>query len=202
MLEPAAALIEQLKTRYAEPQRHYHTWAHVEALRGHFDRVQDKFHDATGVLWALYWHDAIYDPQATDNEDKSADLMLAEAPPTLAEPSLKLAERVIRATQKHQVPRGLSDQDASDLALFLDIDLSILGAEEKIFDAYEAQIRAEYAFVPIDIYRQARAGILKGFLQRDRLYFSDHYHNLWETTARDNLRRSITRLDRKDDAHV
>lgn len=202
MLEPSGALIGSLKTRYAEPQRHYHTWAHVEALRGHFDSVQDKFHDATGVLWALYWHDAIYDPQAGDNEDKSADLLLAQAPQALAERSLKLAERVIRATQKHQVPAGLSDQDAADLALFLDIDLSILGAEDKIFDAYEAQIRAEYAFVPIDIYRQARAGILKGFLQRERLYFSDHYHNLWEIRARDNLRRSITRLERKDDAHV
>jgi predicted metal-dependent HD superfamily phosphohydrolase len=202
MLEPSAPLIEQLKSRYAEPQRHYHTWAHIDALRGHFDSVKDQFHDPTGVLWALYWHDAIYDPQAADNEQRSADLLLEEAPPEVGESRLKFAACIIRATQKHEIPSSLSVQDESDLALFLDIDLSILAANELVFDQYEAQIRAEYEFVPLDLYRQARAGILKGFLNRARLYFSDHYYNLWETRARDNLQRSITRLDRKDYANV
>lgn len=202
MLEPGSALIEALKARYREPQRHYHTWAHIEALLGHFDDIQPHLHDPTAVRWALYWHDAIYDPRASDNEDQSADLLSAQAPPELSAAHLMRADRIIRATKSHQVPQGLSLKDASDLALFLDIDLSILAAPQPVFERYEAQIRAEYAFVPEDLYRQARSGILTGFLARDRLYFSDHYHALWERPARANLQRSITRLERKDDAHV
>lgn len=202
MLEPGGALISGLKARYAEPQRHYHTWAHIEALLGHFDDIEKQLHDPTAVRWALYWHDAIYDPQAGDNEDKSADLLREQAPAELAAEQLERADCIIRATKSHQVPSGLTTEEASDLALFLDIDLSILGAPQAVFDRYETQIREEYEFVPADIYRQARGGILKGFLARERLYFSEHYYALWETTARENLQRSITRLERKDDAHV
>lgn len=202
MLEPDAALIDGLKARYAEPQRHYHTWAHITALLGHFEDIRAQLHDPTAVLWALYWHDAIYDPQSSENEDQSADLLRAQAPPELAEEHLERADMIIRATKAHMVPEGLSPEDASDLSLFLDIDLSILAAPETVFDRYETQIREEYAFVPADIYRQARGGILKGFLARKRLYFSDHYYAVWETPARDNLLRSISRLERKDDVHV
>ncbi len=202
MLEPTADLIEGLKIRYAEPQRHYHTWAHVEALLSHFDDVADALNDPTAVLWALYWHDAIYDPQAQDNEDKSADLLIEQAEEPLNPESLVRAERIIRATKQHQMPDGLSSNEADDLALFLDIDLSILGADAAVFDAYERHIRAEYAFVSAEVYCQARAAILRAFLNRDRLYFTDHFRNLWEEKSRANLNRSIETLERGDIAHV
>ena len=202
MLEPGLDLIEGLKARYSEPQRHYHTWQHIEALLRHFDGIADALNNPTAVLWALYWHDAIYDPHAPDNEDKSAELMIDAARTELDVNSLELAEKIIRATKKHQIPEGLSPTDADDLALFLDVDLSILGADNAVFDGYECQIRDEYAFVPLELYRQARGGILKGFLNRERLYFTDHFHDLWETQARANLTRSIETLERGDSAHV
>jgi predicted metal-dependent HD superfamily phosphohydrolase len=202
MLEPSHSLIDGLKARYAEPQRHYHTWTHIEALLGHFDDVAAQWHDPTAVRWALYWHDAIYDPQAADNEDMSADLLIEQARSELETDSLRRAARIIRATKAHEMPDGLPEMEASDLACFLDIDLSILASPEPVFDRYEAQIRAEYAFVPVDIYRQARSGVLTRFLTRERLYFSDHFYKLWEVAARKNLRRSIARLERKDDAYV
>lgn len=202
MFEPGESLIAGLKARYGEPQRHYHTWSHIEALRTHYDHIQDQLNDPISVLWALYWHDAIYDPQANDNEDKSADLLRKEAPPDLGQESLERADRIIRATKSHQIPSGLTAEDSADLALFLDIDLSILGTPQPVFDRYEAQIREEYAFVPADIYRQARSQILRGFLTRERLYFSEHYYAIWETAARENLQRSIDQLERKGDTHV
>jgi predicted metal-dependent HD superfamily phosphohydrolase len=64
-----AALMEALRQRYYEPQRHYHTWAHVEALLGHYRRWVRSLNRPEPVLWALYWHDAIYDPQRKDNEE-------------------------------------------------------------------------------------------------------------------------------------
>ena len=120
------------------------------------------------------------------------------APPDLRASSIQRADAIIRATKQHLIPDGLSPEDRSDTAMFLDIDLSILATSEHIFEAYEGHIRMEYAFVPEPIYVQARSGILKGFLNRERLYFSDFFRDLWEAQARSNLKRSIEKLDAKD----
>lgn len=154
--------------------------------------------DPSAVLWALYWHDAVYDPQAGDNEDKSADLLNEIAKSELPEDSLQRADRIIRATKQHLIPNGLSQEEQTDLALFLDIDLSVLAAPRNIFDAYETQIRNEYEFVPEPIYVQARNAILKGFLNRERIYFTDHFRNQWDENARSNLHHSIEILTAKE----
>lgn len=201
MTVPSAALIDDLKERYAEPQRHYHTWDHIEALLAHYHQIVDRLNDPVAVLWALYWHDAIYDPQAGDNEDRSADLLNEMAHADLADSTRHRADAIIRATKQHMIPDGLSAEDRSDMAFFLDIDLSILATADGVFKAYEDQIRQEYAFVPEEIYVQARNGILKGFLNRDRLYFSDYFHDQWEFRARENLKQSTETLDAKEREH-
>jgi predicted metal-dependent HD superfamily phosphohydrolase len=193
-MKPPHKLIMELQARYAEPQRHYHTWDHIEALLTHFETIKHALHDPVSTLWALYWHDAIYDPHRPDNEDASADLLVGDAAGLLTDLSLKRADRIIRATKEHLVPSDISESDRHDLQIFLDIDLSILGARDDVFDTYEENIRKEYAFVPDDVYTQARSSILSGFLKRERLYFSDHFFKLWEHKARANLERSIARL--------
>lgn len=198
---PSTEQLDELKRRYSEPQRHYHTWKHIEALLWHLDGISDQLNDSDAVLWALYWHDAIYDPQASDNEDKSADLLSEMAGTDLPNPSLRRADRIIRATKQHLVPDGLTRDEQSDLELFLDIDLSILAAASDVFDRYETHIRNEYAFVPKAVYVQARSAILQGFLKRERLYFSDHFYSQWETRARANLQRSIDQLNKQESNH-
>ena len=201
MCAPSPSLIDELKRRYGEPQRHYHTWDHIEASLGHYQTMVDRLNDPIATLWALYWHDAIYNPQAGDNEDKSADLLQDMAPSGLPDASRLRADAIIRATKQHLIPDGLSLADRADMELFLDIDLSILATSDRVFDRYEKQIRHEYAFVPEPIYVQARNGILKGFLNRDRVYFSEVFHEQWEAPARANLIRSIDTLDARESEH-
>ena len=190
-----APLLEGLRTRYAEPQRHYHTWSHIEATLKHFRRWEDEFHHPEPVLWALYWHDAVYDPLAQDNEEQSAQLLEREASGHLTPEDTAFAAKMIRATAEHVVPPGLNAQDTADLALFLDLDLFILGAPKSVYDRYEADIRAEYAFMPDDAFRTARTATLQGFLSRERLYFTQQAHREWEETARANLERAIAVLE-------
>ena len=80
---------------------------------------------------------------------------------------------------------------AEDTDWMLDIDLAILGAEDARFAEYEAQIQAEYAWVPAPLYAQKRAAVLRGFLQRPALYQTPHFHALLEKPARRNLRRAL-----------
>jgi predicted metal-dependent HD superfamily phosphohydrolase len=71
----------------------------------------------------------------------------------------------------------------------------ILGAGDERFDEYDAAIREEYSFVPIDTYRERRAEILKSFLARPRIYLTDDYHSRLDRLARANLQRAIDRLE-------
>lgn len=151
----------------------------------------------TTVLWALYWHDAIYDPSSAENERNSALLLREEASGLISTRELDDAAAIIDATAKHAVPSGLTTEQESDLKLFLDIDLSILGQRDEVFDDYEAAIRQEYSFVPLELYKAGRISILQGFLNRDRLFFTDTFHELWEKKARENLKRSISDLEKQ-----
>ena len=194
MLNIPEDLLTGLKQRYGEAQRHYHTWDHIDALLRHYEALKDQLHDPDAVKLALYWHDAIYDPMSAENEFKSADLLLDQCAGLIGTERLTFAAEIIRATKAHLMPDGLMPDQASDLALFLDIDLSILAARPDVFDTYEINIRKEFAFAPEEVYKAGRAAVLKSFLDRDRLYFSDHFFGLWENEARQNLKRSIAQL--------
>ena len=186
-----------LRARYGEAHRHYHTWAHIEAMLADMAGVRDVLDDADAVELAVWYHDAIYDPHAGDNELKSAELMTAELTGKISEPTLARAEKMIRATFGHQMPEedapGAPDE-RRDCAAFLDLDLAILGADAATFDAYDANIRREYDFVPYELYQPARRAILEGFLGRSRLYFTEFASSRLELAARTNLQRAIDRL--------
>lgn len=187
-------LLIDLQQRYAEPQRHYHTWDHIEALRRWFGQRRAHLHDPAAVELAILFHDAVYDPARPDNEAESARLLKDADLPGVSDAVRARAVRMVEATARHEIPDGLDAPDRDDMAEFLDMDLSILGAPRDGFDTYEQAIRREYAFVPQPLYREARRGILQRFLERPSLYFSDWGRATFEDQARANLERSIQRL--------
>jgi len=193
-IPPPPSLSDDLKRRYAEPHRAYHTWAHIEALLQHARNNAHLIRRPTPLLWALLWHDAVYDPHRTDNEDQSAKLLHESATGILSSRDLALAESFVRATAQHELPSDLAGDEATDCALFLDFDLSILASSQAPFDRYEEAIRREYNYVPPALFSATRAAILKRFLERPALYFTPTLACQWEARARANLARSIARL--------
>ena len=187
-------VLADLRNRYAEPQRRYHTWAHIEALLGWFALRRDHLHDPVAVELAILFHDAVYDPARSDNEAQSAQLLRDADLPNVRDDTRLRAIRMIEATAAHGLADDLSENDRSDMAEFLDMDLSILGAPPADFDGYERAIREEYAFVPEALFRAARRGILERFLERPTLYFSDWGRERFEAGARSNIAASITAL--------
>ena len=191
-----AALMADLRRRYGEPQRHYHTWAHVDALLRLFEDVRGELSDPVAAEAAIYYHDAVYDPRASDNEARSAALLRADCAGVLSEDSLVAAARMIEATAGHHLPPDLAGGARADAALFLDMDLSILAAPWPDFLAYEAAIRHEYAHVEEAAFRKGRGEVLRTFLEREKLYYSRYFGDRFEMSARTNLRRSLKKLGR------
>ena len=81
-----------------------------------------------------------------------------------------------------------------DSALVVDIDLSILGREPAVFDAFDRAIRKEYAWVPGFLYRQKRRQLLQHLLDRPVLYATPALRDRFEAPARANLERALGRL--------
>lgn len=187
-------LMTDLRRRYGEPQRHYHSWTHIEALLRLFDEVKRELADPVAVQAAIYYHDAVYDPTAADNEMRSAALLRREGAGILPDASLKAAARLIEATARHRLPEDLDPAALEDARLFLDMDLSILAAPWPAFCAYETAIRQEYAHVGEAAFRSGRRSLLEAFLRRDRLFLSHRFAPRWEAPARANLRRSLANL--------
>lgn len=189
-----AALPDELRARlaamYAEPQRHYHTLAHVQALQRWLAHWQ-ALAQAPGLIDAAIWfHDAVYDPQRQDNELRSAELARVELG-ALGWPAAEVARvaALVLATQHHD-----ADAHDSDAWLFLDLDLSVLGQREPVYAAYADAVRAEYAWVDEARYRAGRAAVLRGFLDRAAIYRTPTLHAAWEAQARINLARELSAL--------
>jgi predicted metal-dependent HD superfamily phosphohydrolase len=190
------AIRTELTALYSSPTRHYHSLNHITTLLTLLSTHRQHFADPDAVEAAVWFHDAIYDARAKgpSNEVQSAELAVARLAGVVDGKRLEWIRRVIEATATHTLPEGLEDSQASDAALFLDMDLSILGAEEAEFDEYEAAVRKEYEFVDDAAWRVGRAGVLRGFLERERIYHSELFRGLYEDAARRNMRRSLERL--------
>ncbi len=177
---------DALLARYGEPHRHYHSVQHLAECLALFEEVTSLAQQPAAVELALWFHDAIYEVKSSRNEEASADW--AREVLLGAGVSLALAATVhalVLATRHRALPR------APDECLLLDIDLAILAAERARFDQYEQQIRAEYAFVPGFLFGLKRREILRSFLDRPRIYATEHFHARLERAARENLQRAI-----------
>ncbi|MER6343659.1 HD domain-containing protein [Streptomyces sp. NPDC001595] len=174
---------DNLLARWQEPQRRYHTLAHLTAVLDHVDTLADHADDPDLVRLAAWFHDAVYLPDRSENEERSARLAeraLAEA----GLPPEKTAEvaRLVRLTAGH----APADDDR-DGHVLCDADLAVLASPPSAYAAYTAAVREEYGFVPSDAFRAGRAAILRELLALPRLFHTPYGVEHWEATARYNL---------------
>jgi predicted metal-dependent HD superfamily phosphohydrolase len=192
------ALRAELSALYSSPTRHYHSLTHVEALLALLDQHRHLFSDPEAVEAAIWFHDAIYNPEAKKpgiNEFQSAQLAVDRLAGTVEPRRLEWIRKVIEATATHVVPEEWEDGEREDAAMFLDMDLSILGAEESEFDVYEQGVRKEYGFLSDTAWREGRVAVLERFLEREYIFHSEAFRGLFEERARANLRRSTEQLN-------
>jgi predicted metal-dependent HD superfamily phosphohydrolase len=137
----SVVVFERLVARYSEAHRRYHTLAHIDACLGWLDWFRGSAERPELVELALWFHDAVYDPRASDNESQSAQLARDQlADLGVGRSALEVVALHIAATREH-----LSTD--VDSCLVVDVDLAILGAKDADFARFETQIRDEYGHV-------------------------------------------------------
>ncbi|TDN38014.1 hypothetical protein A8B98_01225 [Hymenobacter sp. UV11] len=178
---------QRLVGAYSATSRHYHNLAHIANLLAHIARFPVQ--DATVLNLAIWYHDAVYSALRHDNEAKSADWALHFLQETSLEPArqARVAD-LIRRTQDHTQPQPPDD---ADLLLFLDADLSILGAPEAAYWDYARQVRREYRLVPDLLYRPGRRQVLAKLLAAPVLFHTSSLRAELDAPARRNLQAEL-----------
>ncbi|MFE2626872.1 hypothetical protein ACFXDP_02850 [Streptomyces sp. NPDC059374] len=181
---------DALLKRWSEPQRRYHTVDHLAAVLEHVDVLAEYATDVEAVRLAAWFHDAVYLPERSTNEERSARLA-ERALPEAGVPAERTAEvaRLVRLTVTH-------DPEPGDLngEVLCDADLAILAAPPSAYAAYTAAVREEYHFVPNDAFRAGRADVLRQLLALPGLFRTPYGREKWEATARYNLTSELEML--------
>ncbi|MEV3855994.1 hypothetical protein AB0J38_16920 [Streptomyces sp. NPDC050095] len=181
---------DNLLARWCEPQRRYHTTDHLRAVLDHIDVLAEHADDPELVRLAAWFHDAVYRPDRSENEERSAALAeraLAEA--GLAGKGVGEVVRLVLLTVTHDP----ADGDANGEVL-CDADLAILAAPPDAYAAYTRAVREEYGFVPDEAFRSGRAAVLRQLLDLPRLFRTPHGAAHWEARARENLTTELELL--------
>lgn len=181
---------DDLLARWEEPQRRYHTVDHLAAVLGHLDALAPHAEDIETVRLAAWFHDAVYRPDRSENEERSAHLA-ERALPELGVDAARTAEvaRLVRLTVSHDPAPG--DRDGETLC---DADLAVLGGTPREYARYAAAVREEYGFVPDDLFREGRAAVLRQLLALPRLFRTPLGHDRWELLAHRNLTAELELL--------
>ncbi len=189
--EHADRYADALLARWAEPQRRYHTTDHLLAVLDRVDELADHADDPDAVRLAAWFHDAVYLPDRSTNEERSARLA-ERALPELGIDAARTAEvaRLVRLTVTHDPADG--DRDGEVLC---DADLAVLAAAPDAYAAYAAAVREEYGFVPDDAFREGRAAVLRQLLGLPCLFRTPHGARMWEERARQNLTTELKLLE-------
>ena len=179
----------QLVQSYTQPQRFYHNLVHVHRCLERFKEIRQFADNPDALMFALFYHDIIYNTHATDNEEKSAEfardtLRDAGVPETFVSSVYNL----ILNTKHNQIPTQ------NDHKLMVDIDLAEFGFSPEQVIENSNDIRQEYSWVAEENYRKERAKILNSFLSRPSLFCHYYFINKYECAAQPNLKSLLAQL--------
>ena len=150
---------EEILARWREPHRAYHTCDHLDDLLRQIraiskNHITDKYREM--LLLTAIFHDIVYDPRRKDNEERSAQLLLQNAPESQ---EIQYIVSIIRDTKTH-VPRTPLSH------IFCDLDMSIVKKPLPDLLQWEFGIRHEYNHVPKFLYIIGRVRFLRQMIKR------------------------------------
>jgi predicted metal-dependent HD superfamily phosphohydrolase len=182
-------LRDRLSAAYADPARGYHNTAHLEEVLDRLENLAESgaWFDRPVVTLAAWFHDAVYDGER-DAEERSAMLAEELLAGRLSDEEVAEVARLVRMTESHSP----EPSDLNGCALS-DADLAILAAPVDRYDRYVAAVRAEYAHLDDDEFAAGRRIVLQGLADREHLFHTAYARAVWESPARANLARELSR---------
>lgn len=188
---------EDLVDRWREPHRVYHSTLHLATALDALDSIAPDSGLSERALWrarlALWFHDAVHDGVAQQDEERSAalvaDLLGPLAGSGVSDEDVDEVARLVMVTADHDPA-----QDDVVGGLVSDADLAVLGASPAGYARYAHQVRAEYCDVPDQLFRAGRSQVLRTLLDGGPLFRTNPGAARWQAAAEANLRDELTAL--------
>ncbi len=189
------SLFKEIVLRYKEKSRYYHTLDHIFSCFNEFDEIRHMIIDPLSFALGLIVHDIYYDPKKSDKEivGDSVQYVSYLCSKLNLSSDFEMRTRGIVQVSDHKTPPKTIDEKFA-----VDIDLSILGQDEKVYDEYVQNIRKEYSHIGDEDFRKGRAEILQYFFDRslkNGIYYTQYFRDKYEKKARFNLSREIYMLN-------
>jgi predicted metal-dependent HD superfamily phosphohydrolase len=201
------AIVALATKNLSDPARHYHNIRHLEEaleLGGESQRAQfklelnpewDKSRNYRNFWWAILFHDAIYFPGRSDNEDLSAQLAAdTMREHGLAEKDRKQVSELIMFTRHHNPAVAKS----RELRAVHDGDLGIFGLWPARYAQYCDDVRKEWVdsgVVDNELFNRGRLAFLEKMSEQHRgrpFYFA--LNPFFSRLAEENISREIDDL--------
>lgn len=201
-------LMKLVIDHYSAPGRHYHNLSHIHhCLDMFFELLTHKElskwgrAEKTSMLLAILFHDIVYNPLSSTNEEESAKF-LENTEMYLGLGRWNTSTRFILATKNHHeqfadyVKSGVGSTCTVAMGFFLDIDLSILGASEEKYVEYAINTRKEYSMYSDQRWINGRLRFLTKLLAQNSIYISSYFLETYNAQAQANIAREIESLTR------
>lgn len=179
-----ATVFADLKRRLEAPTRHFHNLDHIRDCVEYVDEVASELREPDAVEMGLWFHDAVHDPGAADNERRSAELFVALSPGASTGFRHRVARNILAT-------RHAAFVQYDDRAYVVDIDLAGLGAPWDDFMQKGDLLRRELAGQSDGTYYRAQVGFLNGLIRRPTIYSTGYFRGRFEAAARGNLQRLL-----------
>jgi len=187
--EQANIMWEEIRTKYSKTNRHYHNIIHLNNLFLELEPLKTNISDWEIVIFAIAYHDIIYNVLRQDNEERSAELAIERLKKlSIEKDRVNLCNEIIINTKTH------SDSTTSDIKFFADADLAILGKSPEEYQSYASAVRKEYKIYPDFVYNPGRSKVLESFLAKNRIYQTDFFYNQYEEKSRINISHELDQL--------
>lgn len=148
-------LWEEIAENHTKKNRYYHNLTHLQNLYENLLPIKTKIQDWNMVLFALFYHDIVYNILKNDNEDRSAKKAVCILKSLeIDTKKIDLCQRIILSTAGHQLSAH------NDINYFTDADVCILGSCWTDYKNYFNNIRKEYSHYPDFIYNKGRIKVL------------------------------------------
>lgn len=183
------SLWTEIEKKYTSPSRYYHNLDHLEFLLVELNEVKSSLSDWDTLIFSIVYHDLIYNPLKSNNEERSAETA-SKRLHSIGFPDVKIqmCSEIILATKKHV----MSPDD--NVNFFTDADLAILGKDLITYQKYTNAVRKEYSMYPDLLYRPGRRKVLSHFLGMEKIFKTKSFFDRYENQARINLQKELSWL--------
>ncbi len=176
-------IFRALEERYGESHRVYHSGDHIRHCLAEFDSIHTALPQTSRdiIELSIWFHDAIYEIAASDNEAQSARWFSALADGRLNPEIIHAVNRCILYTTHQDTP-----SDPCSLYM-VDVDLSGFGQDWEGFSADGRKIRQENHHLDDEAFVGGQVKFMTRLLNRGRIFYTEYFHTRLENRARRNI---------------